>query len=264
MLDRATRLRRYTNQQILDILRAAVRDGVPPSTSRWREERRLPTVDTVIARFGSWSAALAEADFALPPASAWCRRRRAAVTARVEAALRRALAERGRAMTMREWDGAGFRPKALAVARRFGGWRAAWAAVGAAPPPGRRVTREAALAALRAAVADGGGPVTQAAWRRDGKRPCPATIRNLFGSWAAAWRAALGIDYRPRHSRLERALAGIGDPDRLRLTARQREVLAAILAGEPLARIAARLGVSRERVRQLGEAVRRKASGEGP
>jgi hypothetical protein len=77
----------------------------------------------------------------------------------------------------------------------MGSWTEAWAAAGFPVPAACRRSRAArwtprrVAAALRQAAA-AGQVMTLRAWDRAGRRPSSATVRHVFGSWAAALRAA--------------------------------------------------------------------------
>ena len=78
-------------------------------------------------------------------------------------------------------------PTAGTIVRIFGTWRAAWLAAGVED---RRGTSAADVLAVLREV---GEYVPQQEWCRRGQAPCASTIRRVFGSYPAAWRAA-GIE----------------------------------------------------------------------
>lgn len=91
--------------------------------------------------------------------------------------------------------------------------------------------REDMLAALRAYAEENGEPPTFDAWL--GRRPGRTSLRDRFGSWNAALAAA-GLRARPQ--------GGREAPDGYREESAALE--ARMAAGEPLAALAAELGVT--------------------
>ena len=108
-------------------------------------------------------------------------------------ALRQAGEEHGFLSTT-AWQRKCLSPNVITITKRFGNWRAAWEAVGY-PGPERKLRSyssrwdtPALLAVLRAA-----GYHSEAQWTREKHSPSYCTIKDHFGSWSAAWTAALGV-----------------------------------------------------------------------
>ena len=103
----------------------------------------------------------------------------------------------GRAPTVAEWSAAGAQPSSNTIIKRCGSWRGAWMVPGAQKRPRRGRprwdgNRETLLARLRewAETHDDAIP-TRAAWAKEGAPPSAYFIVKAFGSWDAAWRAAV-------------------------------------------------------------------------
>lgn len=103
----------------------------------------------------------------------------------------------GRAPTIAEWSAAGAQPSSNTIIKRCGSWRGAWMALGAQQMPRRGRpswdgNRETLLARLREWVETHDDAIpTRAAWAREGAPPSAYSIVKAFGSWDAAWRAAV-------------------------------------------------------------------------
>ena len=97
-------------------------------------------------------------------------------------------------------------PTVATIRRRFGSWRAAWRAAGL-EDSGRRTTAADVIAVLQAA----GEYVPEQDWRRRGQFPSASTIRRVFGSYTAAWKAAGIAPHQSTQTseRQERILAGM-------------------------------------------------------
>lgn len=251
---------RYSDHDVTVALQRAARAGVPMTAAAWRSSRRDPSVTAIAARFGGWVAACHAAGVPLSrssqaAAAAWAAKRRAS-RGLLPVWLRQCAQGLGGAPSCRQWDSLGLQPRAQTLRRRFGGWSAVWRAAGIPyqPQAGQGPAWDACriLVSLRAAHSCSGDIPSQAAWAAAHLRPSVGVMRRAFGSWAGAWAAALGpgvVPPRPlslpeRIRRAEALELGV-------LNLRQAEILGSIQRGETLQRIGARLGLSRERVRQL-------------
>lgn len=110
-------------------------------------------------------------------------------------ALRQAGEEHGFLSTA-AWKRKCLNPNVITITKRFGGWRAAWEAVGY-PGPKRKLRSYRSqwdaptlLTVLRTA-----GYHTIDQWIREKRSPSPGTIMAHFGGWSAAWSAALGANH---------------------------------------------------------------------
>jgi hypothetical protein len=111
-------------------------------------------------------------------------------------------ATKGRSPKCTDWVRAGWdRPSAITVRLRFGGWRKALRRAGltpdgreydrAAPRCYRQWSSAAIVRALRDATRAAGRSPRSTEWFRAGPdHPCSTTVRERFGSWAAALDAA--------------------------------------------------------------------------
>jgi Homing endonuclease associated repeat len=101
-----------------------------PGTARYVAERgRWPSASTVVARFGSFPAAVTRAG--LKPPGRASGSRRVWTRGRVVEAMQRWYGERGRFPTRSDWQKAGdWHPAASTVYRVFGSWKAALKATG--------------------------------------------------------------------------------------------------------------------------------------
>ena len=91
-------------------------------------------------------------------------------------------------LTRTRWSREQRTPAAGTIVRIFGSWGAAWLAAGVEDRWG------ASAADVLAVLREVGEYVPQQEWcRRRGQAPCASTIRRVFGSYPAAWRAA-GIE----------------------------------------------------------------------
>jgi hypothetical protein len=216
-------LRQWARELIIRRIRdwASAHDGKGPSREDWsrgapepgHDRGEWPHASTVIARFGSFDAALDAAGVEHGGRRRWTRD---AILERLGAW---AAANDGNAPRRHDWgpDGApdwsaGRWPGERAVVARFGSWGAALAAAGltARPARPRRVARwtpEAVGERMRAWAAAHAGTFPRpsdwqagghADWRR-GDWPSAASVMRAYGTWAAAIRAAAPGD------RLDRA-----------------------------------------------------------
>lgn len=136
----------YTSYQILQILDEAARErGRPLSSTEWAREHRLPTVYTIRRHFGTWDRAWELAGW-----------QHGKVASREKAleVMRQAYIRFGRIPSRREWDEAGYWPRASVITRRFGGWKKTWQeAVGEQPAyPPRRAPFQKEAASLPAHI----------------------------------------------------------------------------------------------------------------
>jgi hypothetical protein len=197
----------------------------------------------------------------------WPAQRRARVVARHIAALRQAAERFGRPLSTHEWEVNHLRPTVAAVLRQFGTWREAWEAAGFAYEDKRHAALESArrqrlddmLAVLRQ-VADRLGYFPSQSQFRAATGRTIAPYVYFFGSWAEACRrtgfsaAHRRVVSSPRvRSFVELAASSSLDG----LPPNCRAVAEELLQGRTLKDVGERLGVTRERARQIMEKARR-------
>ena len=221
----AVRRADWTAQEVSDAIgRWARLEGAPPSIADWRQGRhargrwrreypRWPAAHVAARLFGSWSAALAAAGFAAPPAAFTDRE--------IVEALRADAARLGRPPYLREWF---HRPAPLpgvgAVVGHFGSWSDGLRAAGLRSPQEKhRWNAAAVLEAAREDAARRGRPPRQVEWAHaTDEHPSATTAASLFGSWNRMLAAA--------------ALSTInrGGPTAAQLASRRREMIRALNA----------------------------------
>ena len=200
----------WTREQVITAIQAhaAHNGGRPPSVADWPralgepgEPGSNPPYSAVCRLFGYWGEALRAAGYEPPhgrkralsdPERAWTKEKAiAAIQAYVE--------HNGRSPSAREWvrkdAEAPPRPVATTVIKLFGSWSAGLRAAGFEPrKSGAPVTwpAERVIAAIQAhAEANGGQPPRTSDWEHAGPGyPAYGLAKVLFGSWAAAVRAA--------------------------------------------------------------------------
>ncbi|MTD47341.1 hypothetical protein GKE82_24350 [Conexibacter sp. W3-3-2] len=195
---RAANPRRWTKAELVALVKewAAEHDGQPPRTqdwmpsadpdrpSRWTLELpRWPPASAGRIVFGSWANLLLAAGFPIYNAS-WTREQ-------VLDALRAWAQEHGKAPPKQAWDTTdGSHPSSATVRRMFGSFTEAVRQAGL--DPGRELwTPERITAAIVAFTEQHGRPPTPAEWHESSPdHPCRSTVRNRFGSWAAALASA--------------------------------------------------------------------------
>lgn len=159
--------------------------------SGWKASGLRPSAGVVAKRFGGWVAACELAGVQVSAASMERRERLRARGQRLRAgalARMRGVATDGM-VSATEWDRRGLRPRARNIARMFGSWRRAGELAGVAGRGSWR--REKILQELRRWCVEQGQTGTMRGWRAAGKEPGTREIVAEFGSWRAAWRAAL-------------------------------------------------------------------------
>lgn len=179
----------WTRQDVLDALNdTAARLGRTPTIAHTKADRRLPTVSTVSALFGSWNQALRAAH--LTPSRMAQRRWD---KPQIVAALRRFEHDHGRSPTGPDFAAADHAPKPGTVAAHFGTWNAALAAAGLPrPKPALRWNETAIIATLQTFSAEHGRPPQARDFTGPDRSryPNPGTVAVRFGSWNKALRAA--------------------------------------------------------------------------
>lgn len=185
---------RWERETILAALRGLARErGRPPKQADlWPKRAGVPSNDVIVARFGSFTAALTAAGFQ-PRVRNWSRDQ-------VIRALKDWAAASGRSPTYGDWKRAGKNhPPAGVVAKLFGSWPAGLLAAGL-PIHNRTWDRAAIIVALQAWAAEHGHAPTTTDWAGGdptGRRPAYLRVVRDFGTWHAALRAA-GFDARAR------------------------------------------------------------------
>jgi hypothetical protein len=187
--------------------------GRAPTAREWSAAGEIPSVTTVVLRFGSWNNAIRAAGLTprtggrsgkRPPGS---RGRRGIWTrATIIEALQRDAQRLGRAPTAQEWQrGASTnRPSYATVCNHFGSWRAGLCAAGLADT---RPMPERIVEALRLDARRLGRPPRAGDWARmTTDHPSHSTVCHHFGSFEAALRAAGLADERSMPERIIAAL----------------------------------------------------------
>jgi hypothetical protein len=178
----------WREAEIIAALRAASRElGRVPTRKDYKElagERGWPSVTVLAGRYGRWDAVLRTADLSLP--IVWTHED-------VIAALQADAEARGQPPRQIDWSStSGEHPSMRAVLALFGGsWNDALEAAGLPVRYARGWTRQRVLDALRADARARGRPPRSADWfHAAAGRPTVGVVRNHFGSWNAALRAA--------------------------------------------------------------------------
>ena len=180
---------------------AAIREwvdatGRPPTQAEWtpsedrrstwaREYPHWPSYMTVTTVFGSWRAAIEAAGHQA--------NRRLWTRSEILQALERWIADNARPPRQAELTyAAGGMPTPDTIRKHFGTYEAALKAVGATPRR-RHWTREHIVEAMRQWQRDHGRPPASSDWvRSQSEHPHATTVRQQFGSWAAAAAVAFG------------------------------------------------------------------------
>ena len=176
----------WDNQSILDAIQRYTREhGRPPTTSDWARRDpggRWPQTATAAERFGSWRAALREAD--VPVTEPWDR-------ARISDALCRFAEQHNRPPRWSDLNPAHALPAAETIIQHFGSLDQAFKTVDLQAPHRPHWDRASVIEAATAHTRRHGSPPRQTQWRNAGQdHPSAKTVARLFGSWPALLQAA--------------------------------------------------------------------------
>jgi hypothetical protein len=219
-------LPKWTRERIIERIRrwAIVHGGEGPIRADWSpgssnpdwQRGEWPNAYTVLARFGSWDAALEAAGVAKPSTVAAPRRwTRESMIERLRAW---AAAHGGYGPRQPDWETNGHPdwqpnvwPSVSRIRAEFGGWSQALAAAGVPARPREprsvpRWTQNTIVERLRTwAAAHAGQAPRSSDWHARGHPdwsagtwPSASIVRTAFGGWEAALEAA-GLTARPRH-----------------------------------------------------------------
>lgn len=252
---------KYSNADIIAALQKAAREGQRMTAPAWLASGRSPTCATITRRFCGWIRALRAADIEPNPdgirqAGAWDHIRDAA---RVELLqeMREVARRLGHAPTLREWNRLSSPLcKSNTISIQFGSWAAAWAAAGIFYERKRNTPRwsaPAVLEALRAVYTETGRIPTKREWTQDRRHPVVQVVIRRFASWEDAWEQAIGANVAARTmpNSLPARIRRQSNLDINALPPRYAEIITALQRGESLQAIGDRLGLTRERIRQL-------------
>ncbi len=180
---------RFSTSYLLQLGRARLQTD-SMSIRQWEElYPGSPKTATIRRRFGGWNKFLLAAGSSTRTGGLrWTRNQ-------LLQHLRDALAQYGYVLSQDEWDRlfpqAGT-PTAGTIARRFDGWKNAWASAGAEPVHARHFfSDEDILGILRHSFAVHGRTLTIREWEAQHCHPDFTTIHKRFGSWNKAWKKAL-------------------------------------------------------------------------
>jgi Homing endonuclease associated repeat len=186
-----------SREAVVDAIRAWARStGGPPTQADWtpstdprskwaREYPRWPSYMTVTTVFGTWRSAVEAAGHRA--------NRRLWTRAEILEALKSWIADHGRPPRQDELTyGAAGMPTMETIRKHFGSYAAALEAAGTRPTR-RRWSREQIVDAMRRWRRVNGRVPTSRDWARSGPEyPHATTVRQRFGSWAAASAVAFG------------------------------------------------------------------------
>lgn len=173
--------RTMSNEEILSLIREAGNISI----REWEHRENTPSLHEIKARFGSWSTAKRLAGI---PGHATSR----TITWTSESAIA-AIREAGESMTAQRWMAEHRQPAIMTIRTIFGSWNEARAAAGFAPrvqgSSKRRdvfFTRSECIAALQKFS----HAVSPQEWQAKKMVPSISVLRENFGSFRAAWKAA--------------------------------------------------------------------------
>lgn len=190
--------RRFDDDELLQALRSAAAAARPLSAGayqRWREGQQddLPAAQTIVHRFGGWSAALAAADLASAGSGPGAEE----LTEILVTMSRRLKTPRPSANTYRMYRSLSSKPLPALSAyyRVFGNWPNALRAAGLGRGWERLGPEQLAAVLKRVAAALGTSTLRASQYRKyraanDPALPAPSTYYFRFGSWPAALAAA--------------------------------------------------------------------------
>ncbi|MCL5064495.1 MAG: hypothetical protein M1600_05405 [Firmicutes bacterium] len=169
---------RWSQEAIVNVIKAVYQEEGYCTSYKWMRDRRSPHFYTIIHFFGSWHAAWEAAGFDVPLRLAPKDR---VVTREL---IVEALQEVGHFESERVWSTNHRIPSAPSIRKIFGTWQEAWEAAGLWSEPVS--PKEKILERL----SEVGSYCSETYWDQMGFRPVAQTIRNHFGTWGNAWRAA--------------------------------------------------------------------------
>ena len=169
---------RWSREAIIAVFQEVYQQQGYCTSYQWMRDRRSPHFYTIIHFFGSWHAAWEAAGFDVPVRLAPKDR---VVTREL---IVESLQAVGHFESERVWSTNHRIPSAPSIRKIFGTWQEAWEAAGLWQPP---ISAEERIVQRLKEV---GSYCSETQWDQLGYRPVAQTIRNHFGTWSNAWRAA--------------------------------------------------------------------------
>jgi len=180
----------YSDEEIIGHIQRLADGSEPPTAHEFDSDREAPTHRTARHHFGSWGEAVKAAGFE-PRGVGHPKVGAEEVVEHIQR-----LANDGEPPTVQEFNSDREAPSHATAAERFGSWAEAVEAAGYQPlPGGRPVTADEEIIEHIQRLADGGEPPTAPEFDSDPQAPCRSTVRNHFGRWSKALKAA---GYEPR------------------------------------------------------------------
>lgn len=169
---------RWNREAIIAVLQKVYQEHGYCTSYQWMRDRHSPHFYTIIHFFGSWHAAWQAAGYDVPHRLA--PKDRIVTRDLVVEALRTV----GHFESERTWSTNHRIPSAPSIRKIFGSWQEAWEAAGLWAPPASPKER------ILERLLEVGSYCSETHWDQMGYRPVAQTVRNHFGSWSNAWKAA--------------------------------------------------------------------------